>query len=46
MLKLLFIAALVYFSYRLIKPKSLEGDKRDELSDRDDDGYTDYEEIE
>lgn len=45
MLKLLFIIALLYFSYRLFAHNKLPADKQDKRPLEDPDDYTDYEEI-
>ncbi len=45
MLKLLFITALLYFSYKMFLPKKLGSKKDDLIEDQEPDEFVDYEEI-
>lgn len=45
MLKILIYAVLIYFAYKLFIPKSLQSGHKENI-DREEDEYTDYEEIE
>ena len=46
MLKLLFLIALVYISFRLFSPPKMIDDTKDYLQEEDTDEYAEYEEIE
>ena len=44
-MKILIYAVLVYFAYRLFMPKSLQSGDKDKISHKEEDDYTEYEEI-
>ena len=46
MFKLLFVVFLIYLSFRVFSPKKIDANKVDILEGSDDEGFTDYEEVE